>query len=95
MATVNRRKFLQMAGAQAGALAVTRTRSLRAAPSGAERAQAAGDTADVAVIGAGAFGGWTALYLREMGLSVALIDAYGPGNARAASGGETRQIRAG
>ena len=51
--------------------------------------------ADVAVIGAGAFGGWTALYLREMGLSVVLIDAYGPGNARAASGGETRQIRAG
>jgi len=30
-----------------------------------------------------------------MGLSVVLIDAYGPGNARAASGGETRQIRAG
>jgi len=54
-----------------------------------------GTTADVAVIGAGAFGGWTALYLREMGLSVVLIDAYGPGNARAASGGETRQIRAG
>ena len=50
---------------------------------------------EVVVIGAGAFGGWTALYLREMGLSVALIDAYGPGNARAASGGETRQIRAG
>ena len=54
-----------------------------------------GATADVAVIGAGAFGGWTALYLREMGLSVVLIDAYGPGNARSASGGETRQIRAG
>jgi glycine/D-amino acid oxidase-like deaminating enzyme len=49
---------------------------------------------EVAVIGAGAFGGWTALYLREMGLSVTLIDAYGPGNARSSSAGETRQIRA-
>jgi glycine/D-amino acid oxidase-like deaminating enzyme len=52
-------------------------------------------SADVAVIGAGAFGGWTALHLREMGHSVTLLDAYGPGNSRAASGGETRQIRAG
>jgi glycine/D-amino acid oxidase-like deaminating enzyme len=30
-----------------------------------------------------------------MGLSVTLIDQYGAGNARASSGGETRQIRAG
>ena len=69
-------------------------RPLRAARPVSNRSQAA-TTADVAVIGAGAFGGWTALYLREMGLSVTLIDALGPGNARAASGGETRQIRAG
>ena len=47
------------------------------------------------VVGAGAFGGWTALSLREMGVPVTLIDAYGPGNSRASSGGETRQIRAG
>src|SRR5207247_11362033 len=33
--------------------------------------------------------------LREMGLSVTLIDQYGPGNSRATSGGESRQIRAG
>ena len=46
-----------------------------------------------AVIGAGAFGGWTALYLRRMGARVTLIDAWGPGNARASSGGETRVIR--
>jgi len=51
--------------------------------------------ADVVVIGAGAFGGWTALYLREMGLSVTMVDQYGPGNSRATSGGESRQIRAG
>ena len=47
----------------------------------------------VAVIGAGAFGGWTALYLRRAGAEVTLLDAWGPGNARASSGGETRVIR--
>jgi monomeric sarcosine oxidase len=47
----------------------------------------------VAVIGAGAFGGWTALHLRRAGAQVTLIDAWGPGNARASSGGETRVIR--
>ena len=47
----------------------------------------------VAVVGAGAFGGWTALYLRRAGAEVTLIDAWGPGNSRASSGGETRVIR--
>src|SRR5437868_12294627 len=47
----------------------------------------------VAVIGAGAFGGWTALYLLRSGATVTLIDAWGPGNSRASSGGETRVIR--
>jgi sarcosine oxidase len=48
----------------------------------------------VAVIGAGAFGGWTAFYLQQMGASVTLLDAYGPGNTRSSSGGETRLLRA-
>ncbi len=48
----------------------------------------------VIVIGAGAFGGWTALELRRRGARVTLIDAWGPGHARASSGGETRIIRA-
>ncbi len=47
----------------------------------------------VAVIGAGAFGGWTALYLLRGGARVTLIDAWGPGNSRASSGGETRVMR--
>jgi glycine/D-amino acid oxidase-like deaminating enzyme len=47
----------------------------------------------VAVVGAGAFGGWTALSLRRAGADVTLLDAWGPGNARASSGGETRVIR--
>jgi monomeric sarcosine oxidase len=48
---------------------------------------------DVAVIGAGVFGAWTALCLRRARKRVALVDAYGPGNARASSGGESRLIR--
>jgi len=47
----------------------------------------------IAVIGAGAFGGWTALYLLRGGARVTLLDAWGPGNSRASSGGETRIIR--
>jgi glycine/D-amino acid oxidase-like deaminating enzyme len=53
-----------------------------------------GSGARVVVIGAGAFGGWTALELRRRGARVTLMDAWGPGNARASSGGETRVIRA-
>src|SRR6185295_1949702 len=47
----------------------------------------------VAVVGAGAFGGWTALHLLRKGAKVTLLDAWGPGNSRASSGGETRVIR--
>jgi glycine/D-amino acid oxidase-like deaminating enzyme len=48
----------------------------------------------VVVVGAGAFGGWTALHLRQRGHEVTLLDAYGPGNSRSSSaGGETRVIR--
>lgn len=49
--------------------------------------------AHVAVIGAGVFGGWTALWLLRAGYQVTLIDAWGPGNSRASSGDETRVIR--
>ncbi|MGB8540553.1 MAG: FAD-dependent oxidoreductase [Candidatus Acidiferrales bacterium] len=52
-------------------------------------------TYDVAVIGAGVFGSWTAYCLRKSGASVALIDAYGAANSRASSGGESRIIRMG
>ncbi len=47
----------------------------------------------IAVVGAGAFGGWTALELRRRGARVTLLDAWGPGNSRASSGGESRIIR--
>jgi monomeric sarcosine oxidase len=47
----------------------------------------------VVVVGAGAFGGWAALYLRRRGARVTLIDAWGAGNSRSSSGGESRIIR--
>ena len=50
---------------------------------------------DFVVIGAGVFGAWTAHRLRARGASVVLLDAYGPANSRASSGGETRAIRLG
>ncbi|PYQ33376.1 MAG: hypothetical protein DMF57_09730, partial [Acidobacteria bacterium] len=48
----------------------------------------------IAVVGAGAFGGWTALHLLRLGAQVTLVDSWGPGNARSSSGGDTRVIRA-
>src|SRR5829696_441634 len=47
----------------------------------------------IAVVGAGAFGGWTALHLLRRGARVTLLDAWGPGHSRSSSGGETRLIR--
>ena len=58
-------------------------------------AQSSAASPEIAVVGAGAFGAWTALHLAEAGAKVTLLDAYGPGNPRATSGDETRQIRAG
>jgi sarcosine oxidase len=50
-------------------------------------------TYDVVVIGAGVFGAWTAWHLQRADQRVLLVDKYGPANARASSGGETRVIR--
>jgi sarcosine oxidase len=51
--------------------------------------------AKVVIVGAGVFGAWTAVHLQRMGCRVTLIDAAGPANARASSGGESRMTRAG
>ncbi|WP_166038088.1 FAD-dependent oxidoreductase, partial [Sphingosinicella sp. YJ22] len=48
---------------------------------------------DVAVVGAGVFGAWTAAKLRDAGFRVLLVDPWGPAHARASSGGESRMIR--
>jgi len=94
-----RRDFLRSAAVAAGGAGATRRASGRAAVKPASAAsrtatktQASGP--HVAVIGAGAFGGWTALMLRRRGARVTLVDAWGAGNPRASSGGETRVIRA-
>src|SRR5258706_11239831 len=52
-------------------------------------------TYDVAVVGAGVFGAWTAYQLRRSGKRVMLIDALGAGNSRSSSGDESRIIRMG
>ncbi len=85
-----RRQFVKSAGA--GALGASLIPSV---VRGQAPAAAASDVYDVAVVGAGVFGAWTAYRLRKAGRRVALLDAYGPGNARASSGGQTRVIRMG
>jgi sarcosine oxidase len=85
---MDRRTFIKRAGLQAGALSVAPAAlSAGGAPAIVQRRP------HVAVIGAGAWGGWTAYWLRVLGADVTLVDAYGPGNSRATSGDETRGIR--
>lgn len=95
---IDRRDFLKVATAGAG-LAITGSKG---APVGAQEPGIAsaraplvrsGQAPDVVVIGAGNFGNWTALHLQRMGAKVTLLDQYGPGNSRSASGGETRGVR--
>jgi len=85
----SRRTFVKTAAGVVGA-ALARTRARAEGP-----AVTAGRSYDVAVIGAGVFGAWTAHHLRQSGRTVALVDAYGPATARASSGGHTRVIRMG
>jgi monomeric sarcosine oxidase len=59
------------------------------------RAFITSSTYDVAVVGAGVFGAWSAYQLQQSGKRVVLIDAYGPGNSRSSSGDESRIIRMG
>jgi glycine/D-amino acid oxidase-like deaminating enzyme len=48
----------------------------------------------IAVVGAGVIGARTAHHLLQAGHKVTLIDAWGPANSRASSGGESRLTRA-
>jgi glycine/D-amino acid oxidase-like deaminating enzyme len=83
--SLTRRTFLGALATAAGSATV------RAAQ--AERPRAAAPRRSAVVIGAGAFGGFTALELLRRRCRVTLVDAWGPGNSRASSGGETRVIR--
>ncbi|HEY5906893.1 MAG TPA: FAD-dependent oxidoreductase [Vicinamibacteria bacterium] len=85
----DRRTFLGTLGAASAATLAHREASTREETvTGMTR-----KTYDVAVIGAGVFGAWTAWHLRQAGRSVLLMDKYGPASARASSGGESRIIR--
>jgi glycine/D-amino acid oxidase-like deaminating enzyme len=92
-----RRDFLKVAGAGAGLLMVGGATPAIAAPvPGLSRKRSipsASASPDVVVIGAGAWGSFTAMNLRKMGARVTLVDAYGPGNGRSTSGDETRGVR--
>lgn len=57
------------------------------------KANPEGKAWDAVVVGAGVFGAWTATHLQRLGKRVLLVDAGGPANARASSGGETRMTR--
>ena len=86
---VTRRDGLKLAGA-------TVLSGAAMAATGAARAQSSsgsGGLFDVAVVGTGVFGAWSAWMLVKAGYRVALIDQYGPANARASSAGESRVTR--
>lgn len=90
-----RRDFLKVAGASASALLVGGVDLAKPKPAGSPRVPfvRSGASPDIVVVGAGAWGGWTALNLRRMGANVTVVDAYGPGNARSTSGDESRGVR--
>lgn len=85
-----RRDFVRTAGAGVVSAIVAPARVRAQAP-----ALSSGHVYDVAVVGAGVFGAWIAYHLEQAGRRVALLDAYGPGNARSSSGGQSRVIRMG
>lgn len=101
--TLTRRDFLRRAGAATGTLAGARSLagggSLAAWLSACTDDPAGpapftpGPDPEVVVVGAGAFGGWTALHLQRMGARVTLVDMAEPGNPRSTSGDWTRGIR--
>lgn len=92
-AGISRRAFIASVAAvplasRFGGSAESRERPAGGAPAGVATRE------HVVVVGAGAFGGWTALALLRAGMRVTLVEAWGAGNSRASSGGETRVIRA-
>lgn len=91
---IDRRDFLKAATAGVGLAAVGQPASASPVPR-SRRAPfvRSGQIPDVVVVGGGNFGAWTALNLQRGGMQVTLVDQYGPGNSKSASGGETRGVR--
>ena len=94
-AHLDRRRFLQGALSLTAAASTPGVFATAAEPAAREgpAVQLRRPRLRVAVVGAGAFGGWTALHLARRGAEVTLVDAWGAGNPRSSSGGETRVIR--
>ena len=97
---MDRRTFVTLTAAELAALATVgcggtpaRVPLVFPPPSPAPPPSGKTEHFDIAVIGAGAFGGWTSLHLRQQGARVVMVDQYGPGNSRATSGDETRGVR--
>ncbi|WP_420632866.1 FAD-dependent oxidoreductase [Candidatus Palauibacter sp.] len=93
---IDRRDFLKTATAGAAGLSLGSAAPLAGttpAPRTTPLRRPAGQAPDVVVIGAGNFGIWAALNLVRLGVTVTVLDAYGPGNSRSTSGGETRGVR--
>ncbi len=91
---MKRSRFLKVSSAVVGASAFATGGAASPAPRSVRYPKRRG-APQVVVIGAGAFGSWTAFYLQSRGIETTLLDAYGPGNPRSTSGGQTRQIRPG
>lgn len=87
---MERREFVKAVGAAAvGSGLRARVAAAEPRPAG----EALASAYDVAVVGAGVFGAWTAWHLARRGEKVVVVEAHGPGHARSSSGGETRVIR--
>jgi len=74
MARLNRRTFLKAAGSGIGTVALAGEAALAGPDPQPARQRTVTGNSEIVVVGAGAFGGWTALYLREMGFTVSLVD---------------------
>jgi len=90
---VDRREFLQAAGFGTAAVAAFAQKPFPAVDGVAKPKKRSSSPQHVIVIGAGAWGGWTAYHLRRAGVKVTVVDQYGVANSRATSADETRGIR--
>ena len=86
--SISRRKMLRLSAAGLLGIGLAPQKLLGQSPT-----VSPGNNYDVAVIGSGVFGAWTAYHLQQSGKKVIIIDAYGAANSRASSGGESRVIR--
>lgn len=93
LSAIGRREFLQLAGVGTAGLAGYAQKPFPPAAGIVKPKRAKNGPEHVIVIGAGAWGCWTAYHLRQSGVKVTVVDQYGPANSRATSADETRGIR--